>query len=212
MLKVQLYIKAQLALYRNTKVRNWLQKSHLFRTIVPAVFNLDRSFSDRQYLTKVIFPTLALSKVGRVLFVGCKAYTARYGKQLTRAGIDYWTTDIEAAAAIWGEGDHHIICDIAKIDGVCPADSFDAVLLNGVIGNGVDQEIEMNRTLTAIARILRPNGVLLIGWDSDKHHPDPTELEAAAMYFRHECMLKLPARKTFPDTNHVYDWLVKTNH
>jgi hypothetical protein len=69
----------------------------------------------------------------------------------------------------------------------------------------------MNRTVTAIARILRPNGMLLIGWDSLKKHPDPMKIEAVTTHFRHECVLPLPARKTFPDTDKVYDWLIKTH-
>jgi SAM-dependent methyltransferase len=155
---------------------------------------------------------LALAKPQRVLFVGCKEYTARYGKRLTRAGIEYWTTDIDPAAAIWGEKDRHIVCDIGEIGNFCLVGSFDAVLLNGVLGHGVDEESTMNRAVKAIARILRPNGILLIGWNTQKKHPDPMELEAVTTYFRRECPLPLPLRKTFRDTDHVYDWLVKTNN
>lgn len=109
-----------------------------------------------------------------------------------------------------GRKNHHIVCDIAKIDDLSPPESFDVVLFNGVIGDGVDKEDDMNRAITAIARILRPNGTLLIGWNSLKKHPDPIQLEAIARYFRHECAFSLPPRKTFADTDHVYDWLVKT--
>jgi len=210
MWRVKFYISAQSAIHRHPKLHRWIRKSSLFRTLVPVVFNLDRSFSDRQYMTQHILPALASQKVPRVLFVGCKAYTARYGKRLIRAGVDYWTTDINPAAAIWGEKDHHIISDIAKIDDVCPAESFDAVLLNGVIGDGVDDESEMNRAVTAIARILRPSGMLLIGWDALKKHPDPIGIEAVTTYFRHESVLSLPVRKIFVDTDKVYDWLIKT--
>ena len=211
MWRVQLYVSTQSVLHRHPKVGNRARKSYLFRTLMPYLFNFDRSFSDRRYMTDKILPALTLSNVQRVLFVGCKEYTAHYGKKLTRAAIDYWTTDIDPAAAIWGAKSHHIVCDIGRIDDVCPAELFDAVLLNGVIGDGVDDESQMNRTVTAIARILRPNGILLIGWNSLKKHPDPTETEAVTMYFRHECVLPLPSRKTFPDTDHVYDWLVKTS-
>ena len=178
MWKVQLYILSQSVLNKYPNLKNWVRKSYLYRTLTPLLFNFDGSFSDRRYMTQHILPALASAKVQRVLFVGCKAYTARYGKRLTRAVVDYWTTDINPAAAIWGEKDHHIVCDIAKIDNVCPAESFDAVLLNGVIGDGVDDESEMNLTVTAIARILRLNGILLIGWDSLKNHPDPMGIEA----------------------------------
>jgi SAM-dependent methyltransferase len=178
---------------------------------MPVVFNFDRNFSDRRYMTKNIIPALASSKVKRVLFVGCKEYTAHYGKRLTRVGIDYWTTDIDPAAAIWGEKNHHIVCDIVRIDEACEAESFDAVLLNGVFGDGVDEEVSMNRAVKAIARILRPNGILLIGWKSEKKHPNPMELEAVAENFHRECMLRLPSIKTFLDTDHVYGWLMKTS-
>jgi SAM-dependent methyltransferase len=159
-----------------------------------------------------VLPALALSNVQRLLFVGCREYTAHYGKKLTSVGIEYWTTDIDPVAATWGEKGRHIICDIAEIDNVCPAESFDAVLLNGVIGHGVDEESVINRTVKAISRILRPNGILLIGWNSQKKHRDPMELETVARYFRHGCVLSLPLplRKTFPDTDHVYDWFIKT--
>ena len=179
---------------------------------MPLLFNFNRDYSDRCYMTKHILPTVALSKLQRVLFVGCREYTARYGKRLTHSGIEYWTTDIDPAAVVWGEKDHHIVCDIAKIGEFCPAGWFDAVLLNGVLGHGVDEESAMNRAVKAIARILRPNGILLIGWNSKKKHPDPMELEAVTTYFRHESALPLPLRKTFPDTDHVYDWLVKSNN
>ncbi len=213
MSRVQLYISAQSFLYRYPHFKNWLRNSYLYRTLVPFVFDFSHSFNDRQYMTQQILLALASSKVRRVLFVGCKAYTARYGRRLTAAGIDYWTTDIAPEAAIWGEKHHHIVCDIAKIDDLSPPESFDVVLFNGVIGDGtgLDEEDHMNRAITAIARILRTNGTLLIGWNSSKKHADPMQLEAVATYFRHECVFSLPARKTFPDTDHVYDWLVKRN-
>jgi SAM-dependent methyltransferase len=199
---VRLYILLQSILNRHPKLKNWVANSRLYQKLPP---------TDRRYLTQHVLPALASAKLRRVLFVGCKAYTARYGQQLIRAAVDYWTTDIDPAATIWGERDRHIVCDIARIDDVCPAGSFDAVLLNGVIGHGVDDEREMNRALTAIAHILRPNGILLIGWNSTKQHPDPMELDAITTYFRHECMLGLPVRKTFTTTDHVYDWLLRTN-
>ncbi|MBV8102663.1 MAG: GNAT family N-acetyltransferase [Verrucomicrobia bacterium] len=209
--QVELYISAQSLLYRHPNLANWVRKTYLFRTLVPLFFNLDRSFSGRRYLTETIFPALAMSTFRRVLFVGCKAYTARYGRQLTRVGVDYWTTDIEPEAAIWGEKDRHILCDITEIDHACPAESFDAVLLNGVLGDGVDEESEMDRAVTAIWRILRSEGIFLIGWNSDKKHPDPMSLESLSTYFRHECVLPLPVTKTFPDSPVIYNWFVKSN-
>ena len=211
MSRVQLYISAQSFLYKHPKFANRVRQFYLFRTLAPILFDFKGNYGDRQYMIESILPALASLGGGRVLFVGCKPYTARYGRQLTRAEIDYWTTDISPAAAIWGERDQHIVCDIAEIDAFCTPKSFDAVLFNGVIGWGVDEECQMNRAITAIARILRPSGALLIGWNSSKEHPDPLQLEAVATNFRHECPYSLPSRQTFPDTDHVYDWLVKVS-
>jgi SAM-dependent methyltransferase len=166
--------------------------------------------SDRVYMRKIILPLLASTGLKRVLFVGCKPYTSGYGKRLSRTSIDYWTTDIDPQAAMWGEKDHHIISDITRIDAVCPPESFDAVLLNGVFGHGVNEKDEMNCAIAAIARILRSNGILLIGWNSGLIH-DPLELEAVTRYFRRATALPLALRKTFTDTDHVYDWLVKAD-
>jgi SAM-dependent methyltransferase len=192
---------------------NWMHKWYFFRTLMTLLANFDRSFNDRRYMSDNILPALETARVRRVLFVGCKPYTARYGRRLTVAGIDYWTTDVDPLAAMWGERNHHIVADVTRIDDLCTPDSFDAVLLNGVIGDGtgLDEEDQMNRAVTAIARILRPNGILLIGWNSQKKHSDPIQLDAVATYFRHECLFPLPSRKTFSDTDHVYDWLVKNN-
>jgi SAM-dependent methyltransferase len=166
--------------------------------------------SDRVYMRKSVLPLLASTGIKRVLFVGCKPYTAGYGKRLSRISIDYWTTDIDPQAAMWGEKDHHIISDIIHIDAACSPASFDAVLLNGVFGHGVNERSEMNCAIEAIARILRPNGILLIGWNSGLIQ-DPIGLAAINRYFRRDAALPLPLRKTFPDTDHVYDWLVKVD-
>ena len=209
MWRVQLYVRIYTVFGKHPRIGNWVHKSYLFRTLMAVLANFDHSFSDRRYMSENILPALETARMRRVLFVGCKPYTARYGRRLTNAGIDYWTTDVDPSAAMWGEKKHHIVGDVTRIDDVSTPDSFDAVLLNGVIGDGLDEEDQMNRAVTAIARILRPNGILLIGWNSLKKHPDPLRLEAVATYFRHECVFALPVRKTFPDTDHVYDWLVK---
>jgi SAM-dependent methyltransferase len=213
MWRVRLYVLIYTVFGKHPRIGNWVSKWYIFRIVMTLLANFDRGFSDRRYMSENILPAIEAMRVRRVLFVGCKPYTARYGRRLTGVGIDYWTTDIDPAAAMWGERNHHIVGDVTRIDDLCTPDSFDAVLLNGVIGDGtgLDEEDQMNRAVTAIARILRPNGILLIGWNSFKEHPDPLQLEAVATNFRHECPYSLPSRQTFPDTDHVYDWLVKVS-
>ena len=187
-----------------------MHKTYFFRTLMILLANFDHGFSDRQYMTHNILPALEKHQIQRILLVGCRAYTARYGGRLARAGVDCWTTDIDPQAAIWGVKDQHIVADIKNIHNICPPESFDAVLLNGVIGDGVDDEDAMNRAVEAIVQILKPGGILLIGWNSNKNHPDPMTLAAVTTYFSRQAVSPLPLRKTFPDTDHVYDWLQKT--
>jgi hypothetical protein len=204
-----IYRAAMSVLRNHPDLRNRLPRQ-LYRRLALLITSRTAFGSVRQYMTETIFPALASMNLKRVLFVGCKSYTAHYGKPLTQAAIEYWTTDIDPVAAIWGEKDHHIVCDITKIDEVCPSGWFDVVLLNGVFGYGVDEETEMNRAIEAIAKILRQDGMLLIGWNP-KEVKDPTRLESARVHFRRERVLPLPLRKTFQDTDAVYDWLVKTS-
>lgn len=209
MWRVRVYVWICRVFGKHPRVGNWAHQLYLFRKLLPLLANFDHGFSDRLYMTKSILPALVAQRMQRILFVGCRAYTARYGGKFARAGIEYWTAEIDPEAAIWGEPNRHIVGDVTKIDELCAPAFFDAVLLNGVIGDGVDDEYAMNRAVTAIEKILKPSGILLIGWNSDKDHPDPMTIAAVDEYFHRECVLPLPLRKTFPDTDHVYDWLTK---
>jgi hypothetical protein len=204
-----IYRAAMSVLRKYPGLRNRLPR-RLYRRLGLLITSRAALGSVRRYMTESIFPALAAMNPKRVLFVGCRSYTAHYGKQLTGTAIEYWTTDIDPAAAIWGEKDRHIVCDITKIDEVCPSGWFDVVILNGVFGYGVDEENEMDRAITAVARILRVDGMLLIGW-TPREVQDPTRLASARLHFRRERVLPLPLRKTFPDTDDVYDWLVRTS-
>lgn len=209
MWRIRVYVWIHKVFGKHPRLADRAHKSYLFRKLMPVLANFDYGFSDRRYMTENILPALETHQMRRILSVGCKAYTVRCGRRLARAGIDYWTADIDPDAAIWGEPGRHIVCDVTTIDEFCAPESFDAVLLNGVIGHGVDEEDAMNRALEAIGQILKPGGLLLVGWNSNKDHPDPMDLAAVSTYFCRECVLPLPLRKTFPDTDHVYDWLTK---
>src|SRR5690242_6457222 len=108
-MSVRLYILSQSVVDKFPKLKNRVRNSYFYRTLPPLLFDFGRDYVDRRYMTGHILPALAAAKLERVLFVGCKAYTARYGRQLDRAATDYWTTDINPAAAIWGEKDHHLV-------------------------------------------------------------------------------------------------------
>ncbi|MEP9411394.1 MAG: class I SAM-dependent methyltransferase [Candidatus Brocadia sp.] len=162
---------------------------------------------DRKYLEENILPCLSSANFSRILFVGCKPYTCHYGEWFLDTDIDYWTTDIDPDAEVWGGTDGHITCCVQEIDFHVPLHSFDAVLLNGIFGYGINSEKEMDRTIAAIHRILKPGGTLMIGWNNSLV-PDPLYLENIRALFEHGTKLPLPKRKKFPGSTHCYDFFL----
>lgn len=165
------------------------------------------SWPDRKCLVQEIFPALTSRANLKVLFVGCRRYTKDYGRFIKDASVRYWTIDVDPEAARWGATSHHLICDIQEIQDLVAAHSFDVVFLNGVFGFGVDDPDSMERTLAAIHDILKPQGVLLVGWNVG-HIEDPARLSKMAELFHHENVCALPKRMEFSDNPHVFDLYV----
>jgi hypothetical protein len=158
----------------------------------------------RYFMQDTILPVISGLPRGRVLFVGCRSYTLGYREFFRDTNVEYWTCDIDPAAKIWGEGRRHLICDIREIDVHAPPQSFNTVILNGVFGYGVDDVADMNRTAERIHRVLEHHGHLVLGWNQTRV-PDPVELDAIQSLYDRDISLSLPLRKTFDDSDHVYD-------
>jgi SAM-dependent methyltransferase len=161
---------------------------------------------DRSYLRRLILPALARDPLRRVLFVGVRAYTRRYGEEFRRlAGGGFFTIDSDPGAARWGEPGRHASGDVRRLDTHYPAGSFDAVVMNGVFGWGVDDRPDMDRAIEAIHAVLAPGGLLLVGWNTDRSH-DPDTLDAVARLFAPTAVHGLPARHRVPGVTHVFAW------
>jgi len=171
-------------------------------------FKLDNSYfkkqPDRIWLDTQLYPKLAKLKQGRVLFVGCAYYTWE-SLSLFNKGVDLVTVDIDECNAIWG-GKKHLVASILDIDKYVEPDSFDVVLLNGIFGHGVDTPEMQEQTYKALHKILKPDGLLQIGWNHDLI-PDPLELESSKHLFYKTDFEGLPPRTTFTDSTHVFDFL-----
>jgi SAM-dependent methyltransferase len=164
---------------------------------------INRNNPDRRWLIGAILPALRDARPARVLFVGCRPYTRPYEDFFT--GAEYWTMDIEPEVARWGSRRHRT-GDVRFVDGLFDGGYFDCVLLNGVFGWGVDRDEDIDRTLDALRTVLRPGGLLLVGWNQGRC-ADPLTRPVARLLFRHEAALGLPARKSFDDSTHVFDLL-----
>jgi SAM-dependent methyltransferase len=143
---------------------------------------------------------------GRILWIGCRRYTKKYGPLLERNGGECWTVDIEIAHAKWGEKGHHFTWDLISIDRLFAVASFDTVLCNGVFGFGVNERPAQLTALRAMGSILKPGGRLLLGWNTDRVE-DPLSFDFVRSAFVGDDLTVNGARWAVPAAGYVYDFL-----
>jgi SAM-dependent methyltransferase len=166
-------------------------------------------FPDRVMLIDYILPRL--SKPGsNVLWVGCQAYTQPYLKFIERKGAICWTLEIDPTAKYWGHPQRHTIGDLRKVSSLYLSNQFDVALVNGVFGYGLDTPEGQNEAIEGLSRVLRPNGILMLGWDLG-HSPDPVELPAIEQFFVRSNCPDFKPRTTFAESPHVYDFFTRQN-
>jgi SAM-dependent methyltransferase len=162
---------------------------------------------DRKLLADAYLPAFA-AEGGTILWVGCQAYTAQDYEVLERGGATVWTTDIDPASARWGHPTRHRTGDICRADALFPDIVFDAILCNGVLGYGADSVEQQVGALTTMAKILRPGGRLLLGWNTDKID-DPVAAGLTAADYVPAPVAGQPERVRFDEVTHVYDSFVR---
>ena len=159
---------------------------------------------DRVVLVERYLPAFAKAG-GRILWVGCQAYTADYPARLEANGAEVWTLEFDPAAAHCGREGRHRTGDLKAVDTLFADLTFDAILCNGVLGFGVNAPTDQQTALDAMAAVLKPGGRLLLGWNTDKIS-DPVAAGFTNAY-RPTTLGDLPARMTFPTVTHVFDLL-----
>jgi len=160
---------------------------------------------DRLVLVDRYIPAFA-TRGGRILWVGCQAYTAGYPAMLEAGGGEVWTLEFDPAAALWGREGRHRTGDLKVADEIFSDLTFDAILCNGVLGFGVNSAADQQTALAAMARLLRPGGLLLLGWNTDRI-ADPVVAGFTADGYRSATLGDVPTRMTFPTVTHVFDVL-----
>jgi SAM-dependent methyltransferase len=120
---------------------------------------------DRRILDERILPRLATNpRFARVLFVGCDWYTEHVEGLFAPTGREYTTIEIDPDRAGHGAR-RHIVGALADLARHFPEGSLDLIICNGVIGWGLNDPAEIERSMAACAAALSPGGVLLLGWD-----------------------------------------------
>jgi SAM-dependent methyltransferase len=164
-----------------------------------------RQLPDRKYLENLIFPWLLDRNPRRLLFVGCQCYTQDYHRRFEGDHRECWTLDIVPESAVWGADERHIVGDVLRADELFERRSFDAVIFNGVFGYGINTVAGMNRSLSALHAILKPRGLLVLGWNTHRA-PDPLDLSSLRPAYEPLADGSLPPRVSFPGSTHVYDF------
>ena len=118
---------------------------------------------DRLILEETILPHFARStSVHKLLFVGCSAYTQRY--QDFFSAQEYWTIDPKHVKRKYGS-ERHIVDSITNIDRHVVKNYFDVIIMNGVIGFGLNHIGAIEQAIDACYAVLASEGILVVGWN-----------------------------------------------
>lgn len=119
---------------------------------------------DRRVLEQVILPEYASRPdVARILFVGCAAYTQRYGQFF--GDREYWTIDPVARRRRYGSS-RHVVDTLQNLGRHAAPEYFDLIVCNGVLGWGLNTAADADAALAACFKHLRAGGHLLLGWNN----------------------------------------------
>jgi len=196
---VGLQIRALLTRLARKLLPQRVQRSLLLAYGVNRPYAHFPGLASRQALGTEILPGLR-DRCRSVLFVGTASYTWEYERLF--AADRYTTLDIAPGAAVWGAR-RHIVSAVQELTQHRPEGFFDGVVMNGVLGFGIDTPEQMHRAFAELRRALPPQGLLVVGWNTDRH-ADP---ETLGLYDGFE---RSGERRVFPPETHVYDVLVSS--
>jgi SAM-dependent methyltransferase len=162
---------------------------------------------DRVFLQRVILPRIA-RRGGTALLVGCRRYTAHDPIMLEGHGVACWTLDIDPDVARWGAAGRHVIAPIEQATSHFHPAMFDTVVLSGVFGFGVDEVHAQEAAIAACAAVLKPDGLLVLGWNADLVG-DPSMLTGITRHFGASCDAELVNRVTFRGSTHIFDFYAR---
>jgi SAM-dependent methyltransferase len=127
--------------------------------------------ADRTVLENKILPFYQLSAAHQdILFVGTDWYTQGYSR-LFSDKRSFSTLDFSKGKSKYGAG-RHIVDSVTNVAEHFEPSSLDLVMLNGILGWGLDRLDDADAALAGCRRCMRDGGHLLIGWnDIPKYRP-----------------------------------------
>ena len=118
----------------------------------------------RRFIHQTLLPLLG-ADCANLLFVGIQGYNRQIARTCASLDLTLWTVDVDPAAMRWGAPSKHIVGDVRAIDQQIAAGFFDAAIMNGVLGYGVDDPQGAEESIRALATVVKPNGFVVIGWN-----------------------------------------------
>lgn len=109
----------------------------------------------------------------QLLFLGLDKHNWHYPRLLRAT---FHSLDISPRNAVYGRPGLHRIGDALDMAEHYGQDAFDVVIANGLLGFGIDGEAGLRRLLAQCHAVLRPGGVLVLGYnDLPERTPFPVE-------------------------------------
>lgn len=143
--------------------------------------------ADRSFLTTQIFSFFENLRDGqKILFVGTHRYTKAYETFFSRQ--NFMTIDRDPQMAKYGAKTHQTV-DVTHLQET----GFDVIVLNGVIGFGLDKFDDIRAAALKLRNSLKPGGWLVLGTHPSVFSPD------VAAVFSH-----LFLQTTFPPTGETF--------
>ncbi|MBN9514528.1 MAG: class I SAM-dependent methyltransferase [Alphaproteobacteria bacterium] len=171
-----------------------------------------RENPERLFLQNDALPWVSTS-YKQVLFVGTAVYTYQYEKLFADDPDRYTTIDRNPSTKVWG-GKHHIVAPIEQINQHRPPGFFDCIVLSGVLAYripehgdyGLVEQDDLRALLKVLHGVLRPGGLLLVGWNLRDMAQSLSQLGLLDPYFAPTDKTPWGTRKEFPGDPHVFEF------